>query len=91
MPTPFTPTALALLQASFLAIVLPRVLSHGHVSFRHIKCRNRREDAIQEMIDLTWRWHLRLAEKGRDATLFPTALATYCKCKIEPVQLASDA
>ncbi|HEY7425257.1 MAG TPA: hypothetical protein VH682_13580 [Gemmataceae bacterium] len=29
------------------------------------------------MIALTWRWHLRLAEKGRDATCFPTALASY--------------
>jgi hypothetical protein len=77
MPTPFSPATLAFLQASFLAIVLPRVLSHGRVSFRHLKCRHRREDAIQEMIGLSWQWHLRLAEKGKDATLFPTALATY--------------
>jgi hypothetical protein len=77
MPTPFSPATLALLQASFLAIVLPRVLSHGRVCFRHLKCRHRREDAIQEMIDLTWMWHLRLAEKGKDSTLFPTALASY--------------
>src|SRR5215471_13358720 len=77
MPTPFSSSALARLQASFLAIVLPRVLSHGRVYFRHLKCRERREDAIQEMIGLTWRWHLRLAEKGRDATCFPTALASY--------------
>jgi DNA-directed RNA polymerase specialized sigma24 family protein len=77
MPTPFSPAALALLQASFLAVVLPRVLSHGRVCFRYLKCRDRREDAIQEMIALTWIWHLRLAEKGKDATRFPTALATY--------------
>jgi hypothetical protein len=77
MPTPFSPATLALLQASFLAIVLPRVLSHGRVCFRHLKCRQSREDAIQEMIGLSWQWHLRLAEKGRDATLFPTALASY--------------
>jgi hypothetical protein len=77
MPTPFAPATLALLQASFLATVLPRVLSHGRVSFRNLKCRDRKEDAIQEMIALTWMWHLRLAEKGKDATRFPTALATY--------------
>jgi hypothetical protein len=29
------------------------------------------------MIGLAWRWHLRLAEKGKDATAFPTALASY--------------
>jgi hypothetical protein len=77
MPTPFASTALVHLQASFLAIVLPRVLSHGRVSFRGIKCPHRREDAIQEMIGLAWKWHLRLAEKGKDATCFPTALASY--------------
>ena len=77
MPTTFSSAALAHLQASFLAFVLPRVLSHGRVYFRHLKCRDRREDALQEMIGLTWRWHLRLAEQGRDATCFPTALASY--------------
>lgn len=77
MPSTFSSSALALLQASFLAIVLPRVLSHGRVSFRHVKCRDRRQDAIQEMIGLAWKWHLRLAEQGKDATRFPTALATY--------------
>jgi hypothetical protein len=77
MPTPFSSSALALLQASFLTIVLPRVLSHGRVYFRHVKCRDRRQDAIQEMIGLAWRWHLRLAERGKDATRFPTAQATY--------------
>ena len=29
------------------------------------------------MVALTWRWHLRLAERGKDATRFPTALASY--------------
>jgi hypothetical protein len=42
-----------------------------------MKCPHRREDAIQDMIGLAWRWHLRLAEKGKDATAFPTALASY--------------
>jgi hypothetical protein len=77
MPTSFPSHILAQLQASFLAVVLPRVLSHGRVSFRHIKCRHRRADAIQEMIGLAWLWHLRLAEKGKDATCFPTTLACY--------------
>ena len=29
------------------------------------------------MIGLAWTWHLRPAEKGKDATHFPTALASY--------------
>ena len=82
MPTPFSPTALARLQASFVALVLPRVLSHGRVYFRGIKCRHRREDAIQEMIGLAWQWQLRLAEKGKDATGFPITLASYTACAV---------
>ncbi len=77
MLTPFSGSALAHLQASFIAIVLPRVLSHGRVCFRGIKCPHRQQDAIQDMIGLAWQWHLRLAEKGKDSTRFPTALATY--------------
>jgi hypothetical protein len=76
MPS-FSCTALAHLQASFLAIVLPRVRAHGRVCFRGLKCPHRQEDAIQEMIGLAWQWHLRLAELGKDSTRFPTALATY--------------
>jgi hypothetical protein len=77
MPIPFSSSALAHLHASFIAIVLPRVLSHGRVCFRGIKCPHRQEDAIQDMIGLAWTWHLRLAEKGKDATAFPTVLASY--------------
>jgi hypothetical protein len=77
MPTPFPPASLARLQESFVAVVLPRVLSHGRVYFRGSKCPHRQEDAIQEMVCLAWKWHVRLAEKGKDATRFPTALATY--------------
>jgi DNA-directed RNA polymerase specialized sigma24 family protein len=77
MPIPFSSAALAHLQASFIALVLPKVLSHGRVCFRGIKCPHRHEDVIQDMIGLAWTWHLRLAEKGKDATAFPTAIACY--------------
>jgi DNA-directed RNA polymerase specialized sigma24 family protein len=77
MTIPFSSAALAHLHTSFLAIVLPRVLSHGRVCFRGIRCPHRREDAIQDMIGKAWTWHLRLAEKGKDATAFPTVLACY--------------
>jgi hypothetical protein len=29
------------------------------------------------MVALTWKWHLRLAERGKDATQFPSAIATF--------------
>ena len=77
MTIPSSSSTLAHLQASFIAIVLPRVLSHGRVCFGGIQCPHRRQDAIQDMIGLAWQWHLRLAEKGKDATCFPTALAAY--------------
>jgi len=83
MTIPFSSAALPHLHASFLAIVLPRVLSHGRVCFGGIKCPHRREDAIQDMIGLAWKWHLRLAEKGKDATVFPTALASYAASAVK--------
>jgi hypothetical protein len=63
-------------QATFLASVLPKVLSHGHVHFRGLKA-ERREECIAEMVALSWKWHRRLAERGKDATQFPTAIATF--------------
>jgi len=71
------PAPLAPLQAAFLASVLPKVLSHGRVSFRHLRSADRKEEYIAEMVALAWRWHLRLAQRGKDATRFPTALASY--------------
>jgi hypothetical protein len=75
--TPSYPAALARLQAAFLAQVLPKVLSHGRVYFRHLRSADRQEEYIAEMVALAWKWHLRLAERGKDATRFPSALATF--------------
>ncbi|MHB1424889.1 MAG: hypothetical protein ACYC3I_17090 [Gemmataceae bacterium] len=57
---------------------------------------HRKADAIQEMIGLAWTWHLRLAEKGKDATHFPTALAKYaaravrCGCRLPGQDRVND-
>jgi hypothetical protein len=75
--TPTYPIPLARLQAAFLASVLPKVVSHGRVYFRHLRSAELKEEYIAEMVALTWRWHLRLAERGKDSTRFPTALATF--------------
>jgi hypothetical protein len=71
------PAALARLQATFLNSIMPKVVAHGRVSFRHIRCRNQKEELLAEMTGLCWKWHLRLAERGKDAARFPTALATF--------------
>jgi hypothetical protein len=75
--TPTYPIPLARLQAAFLTQVLPKVLSHGRVYFRHLRSAELKEEYVAEMIALAWKWHLRLAERGKDATRFPTALATF--------------
>jgi hypothetical protein len=77
MTTPTYPVPLARLQETFLNSVMPRVLLHGRISFRHIKCRHQQEELLAEMTGLCWRWHLRLAQRGKDAARFPTALASY--------------
>ena len=75
-PVPSGPS-LDALQVAFLDLVLPKVVSHGRVYFRHIRCRHQKEELLAEMTGLCWRWHLRLAQRGKDAARFPTALATF--------------
>ena len=64
------------LQAAFLVCVWPRVVTHGRVYFRHLR-RADREEAVQEMVGLSWMWFVRLAGRGKDATRFPSVLARY--------------
>jgi hypothetical protein len=73
-----TPSALSVhvLQVRFLSI-LPRIELHGRISFRFVRCPHQRADAVAEVVALAWKWHLRLAERGKDATRFPSTLATY--------------
>jgi hypothetical protein len=64
------------LHAAFL-VILPRIEAHGHVCFRDVKCADRKQDLICEMVALVWRWVVRLVEKGRNPLDFPSALATF--------------
>jgi hypothetical protein len=88
--------ALARLQAAFLNSVLPKVVSHGRVYFRHLRSAELKEEYLAEMVALTWKWHLRLAERGKDAARFPTALATFaaravrCGRKLTGMDRAKD-
>jgi hypothetical protein len=59
----------------FLAM-LPRIELHARFSFRHIKCQQRKEDCIQEVVALSWKWFIRLAQRGKDASAFVSTLAT---------------
>src|SRR5262249_10198298 len=64
------------LHAGFLSIV-PRIVTHGRVYFRHASCRVRRADFIAEMVALCWQWYVRLTLRGKDASEFVSALADF--------------
>jgi len=76
MSTPYS-RSLAQLHALFLSAILPRVEAHGRVYFRGLKCQDKRQDAIAEMIALSWKWFINLVQQGKDPAAFPTALATF--------------
>jgi hypothetical protein len=69
------PPSLPRLQATFLSIV-PRIELHGRVCFRTKNYQDQQE-AVAEMVALCWKWFVRLAEQGKDATHFPSVLATF--------------
>jgi hypothetical protein len=76
--TPLAPgPSLEALQAAFLDLVLPKVVSHGRCYFRHVRCPHRKEELLAEMRGLAWLWFVRLAGRGKDVTGFVSALATY--------------
>jgi hypothetical protein len=60
----------------FLSI-LPRIEKHASLYFRHIKCREKKADRVAETVALAWKWFVRLAERGKNATQFPSVLANY--------------
>jgi len=64
------------LQARFLSI-LPRIKTHAGIYFRHVKCCFKKSDFIAEVLALAWRWFVRLAQRGKDATQYPSVLATF--------------
>jgi hypothetical protein len=64
------------LHARFLAIV-PRLRRHAQVAFRDLTCAAQKDDGIAETVALCWIWFQPLAEQGKDATEFVSALAGY--------------
>src|SRR5262245_40011924 len=64
------------LHAVFLTL-LPRILLHGEIVFRHTKCTHQKEEFLCEMLALTWKWLLRMAEHGKNPLEFPTAIADF--------------
>ena len=64
------------LHARFL-LLLPRIETHARIYFRDIRCAAQRADQIAETIALAWKWFIRLAKRGKDASEFVTTFATF--------------
>jgi hypothetical protein len=64
-------------QDAFTAVVMPAVERHAEIYFRHIKCRHRKADLVAEAVGMAWTWFCRMAERGKDGTQFPTAIASF--------------
>jgi hypothetical protein len=57
--------------------LLPRIELHGSIFFRYLRCPHRREDALQELRALAWKWYVAAVARGKDPARFVTTLATY--------------
>lgn len=64
------------LQARFLTI-MRRIETHARIYFRGVKCPDKKADRIAECVALAWKWFVRMAEQGKDATHFPSVLASF--------------
>src|SRR5262245_8966781 len=56
--------------------LLPKIELHGRIFFRYLQCEQRREDLIQEMRAIAWKWFVRLVERERDVNDF---VVTFCR------------
>jgi hypothetical protein len=56
---------------------MPRITAHGQIYFRDVKCPGRKDDAVAEMLALSWQWFVRLVQKGKDPTTFVSAIASF--------------
>ena len=64
------------LQRDFLA-VLPRIVLHARISFRHLRCTHARDEAVAEVVALAWKWFARLDRRGKQPEKFVSAIAAY--------------
>ncbi|OAI48215.1 hypothetical protein AYO44_07585 [Planctomycetaceae bacterium SCGC AG-212-F19] len=63
-------------QSDFLT-ALPRITRHARCYFRHVPCRHRKADFVSEVLALSWKWWLRLIERGKNPRAFVSVLASF--------------
>ena len=56
---------------------LPRIQRHARIYFRNVVCQHRKADLIAETLGLSWKWWIRLRERGKDPNAFVSTIATY--------------
>jgi len=71
-----TRPATAAIQHAFVAI-MPRIVIHARITFRHIRCVDTRENAIAETVALTWKWFVTLIQQGKHPEEFVSVMAAY--------------
>jgi hypothetical protein len=57
--------------------VLPRIVRHARVVFRFVKCWHTKEDKVQEVRSLCWKWVCALNKVGKAWWQFVSQLAAY--------------
>lgn len=83
------------LHTRFLTL-LPHIEAHARVYFRFIRCGDLRADRIAETIALAWKWFVNLEQRGKDATEFVSAIATFaaravkCGRRLAEMEKATD-
>ena len=53
---------------------LPRIERHARFYFRHVACPDKKADRIADTVAVAWKWFLRLAARGKDASQFVSTL-----------------
>jgi hypothetical protein len=57
--------------------VLPRIELHARIAFRDVRCPHARADFIAETVGLSFRWWLRLKQRGKRPEEFVSAIAAF--------------
>ena len=56
---------------------LPRIERYARVAFRDVRCPDKRSDLVAEAVALSWKWWLRLRQRGKRPARFVHAIATF--------------
>jgi hypothetical protein len=82
IPIPVRSPMVEELRCCFQA-ALPTIERVARFHFRHIRCPDRNSDHVAETIAVAWNWFVHLAERGKDASQFISALASLAARRVQ--------